>query len=76
MFQGGSSNSLGSLAAGSNLPDLNNYYTGPETVDAREVINRTRQRARSQSQDRSPIQKEDSSQSIRAESDEESIHDI
>ncbi|XP_020297209.1 homeobox protein B-H1 isoform X2 [Pseudomyrmex gracilis] len=76
MIQGGSSNSLGSLAAGSNLPDLNNYYTGPETVDAREVINRTRQRARSQSQDRSPIQKEDSSQSIRAESDEESIHDI
>ncbi|KAL6264794.1 hypothetical protein P5V15_004891 [Pogonomyrmex californicus] len=77
MIQAGPSNPLGSHAAGSNLPNLNNYYRdSPEIVDGREGINRTRQRDRSQSQERSPVQREDSPRSVRADSDEESIHDI
>lgn len=77
MIQAGPSNPLGPLATGSNLPNLNNYYRdSPEIVDGREGMNRTRQRDRSQSQDRSPVQREDSPRSIRADSDEESIHDI
>lgn len=77
MIQAGPSNPLGSLATGSNLPNLNNYYRdSPEIVDGRESMNRTRQRDRSQSQDRSPVQREDSPRSVRADSDEESIHDI
>lgn len=77
MIQAGPSNSLGSLAAGSNLSGMNNYYRdSPEVMDGRESMNRTRQRDRSQSQDRSPMQREDSPRSVRADSDEESIHDI
>ncbi|XP_014476608.1 PREDICTED: homeobox protein B-H2-like [Dinoponera quadriceps] len=78
MIQPGPSNPLGPLAtAGSNLSNLNNYYRdSPEIVDGREGMNRARQRERSQSQDRSPMQREDSPRSIRADSDEESIHDI
>lgn len=74
MIQAGPSNPLGGTA-GSNLPNLNNYYRdSPEMVDGREGMNRARQRERSQ--DRSPMQTEDSPRSIRADSDEESIHDI
>ena len=74
MIQAGPSNPLGPLAPSSNL---NNYYRdSPEIMDGREGMNRTRQRDRSQSQDRSPVQREDSPRSVRADSDEESIHDI
>lgn len=77
MIQAGPSNSLGVLATGANLPNLNNYYRdSPEMVDGREGMNRARQRDRSQSQERSPVQREDSPRSVRADSDEESIHDI
>ncbi|XP_070154988.1 homeobox protein B-H2 [Polyergus mexicanus] len=77
MIQAGPSNPLGTLAVSSNLSNLNNYYRdSPEIMDGREGINRTRQRDRSQSQDRSPIQREDSPRSVRADSDDESIHDI
>ncbi|XP_076278216.1 uncharacterized protein LOC143208048 [Lasioglossum baleicum] len=62
MLQPGPSNTIGSLTS-SNLSN-----------DARE--NRARQRDRSNSRDGSPIKREDSPQSIRADSDEESIHDI
>ncbi|KYN30456.1 Homeobox protein B-H1 [Trachymyrmex septentrionalis] len=74
MIQAGPSNPLGPLAPTSNL---NNYYRdSPEIMDGREGMNRTRQRDRSQSQDRSPVQRENSPRSVRADSDEESIHDI
>ncbi|KAH0953611.1 hypothetical protein HN011_000103, partial [Eciton burchellii] len=78
MIQAGPSNHLAGLGAGSSLPGLNNYYRdSPEMVDGREAMNRTRQRDRSESQDRSPMKREDSPRSIRcADSDEESIHDI
>jgi len=77
MIQAGPSNHLAGLGAGSSLPGLNNYYRdSPEMVDGREA-NRMRQRDRSESQDRSPMKREDSPRSIRcADSDEESIHDI
>lgn len=77
MIQAGPSNPLGSLATGSNLSNLNNYYRdSPEVVDGREGMNRARQRDRSESQDRSPVQREDSPHSVRADSDDESIHDV
>lgn len=77
MIQAGPSNPLGSLTASSNLSNLNNYYRdSPEIVDGREGMNRTQQRDRSLSQDRSPVQREDSPRSVRADSDDESIHDI
>lgn len=73
MLQAGPSNSIGSLTGNSSLPMANYYRVSPE----RENLNRSsRQRDRSSSRDRSPIQREDSPQSIRADSDEESIHDI
>nr|XP_034182234.1 homeobox protein B-H2-like [Osmia lignaria] len=73
MLQAGPSNSIGSLTGNSALPMVNYYRVSPE----RENLNRaSRQRDRSSSRDRSPIQREDSPQSIRADSDEESIHDI
>jgi len=78
MIQAGPSNHLAGLGAGSSLPGLNNYYRdSPEMVDGREAMNRTaRQRDRSESRDRSPMKREDSPRSVRADSDEESIHDI
>lgn len=77
--QAGPSNHLAGLAAtGTGLPNLNNYYRdSPEIVDGREAMNRTaRQRDRSESRDRSPMKRDDSPRSIKADSDEESIHDI
>ncbi|XP_033321933.2 uncharacterized protein LOC117218035 [Megalopta genalis] len=73
MLQPGPSNTIGSLTS-----NLTNYYRdSPEMMDGRERENRARQsRDRSNSRDGSPIKREDSPQSIRADSDEESIHDI
>lgn len=75
MLQAGPSNTIGSLAS-----NLGNYYRdSPDMVEGRERENMsraTRQRDRSNSGDRSPMRREDSPQSIRADSDEESIHDI
>ncbi|XP_031840944.1 uncharacterized protein LOC116430642 [Nomia melanderi] len=64
MLQPGPSNTIGSLAS-----NLSNYYRdSPDMIDGRENM--------SSSRDRSPLRREDSPQSIRADSDEESIHDI
>lgn len=76
MIQPGPSNPLGPLATGPNLPNSYTYRDSPEMIDGREGMSRTRQRDRSQSQDRSPVPREDSPRSVRADSDEESIHDI
>ncbi|XP_003699912.1 uncharacterized protein LOC100883050 [Megachile rotundata] len=71
MLQPGPSNTI--VTGNSGLPMANYYRDSPE----RENLNRaSRQRDRSNSRDRSPMQREDSPQSIRADSDEESIHDI
>ncbi|XP_076627042.1 uncharacterized protein LOC143344662 [Colletes latitarsis] len=76
MIQAGPSNTVGSLT--SNLANF--YRDSPDTIEGRERENlsrATRQRDRSNSCDRSPMRRgEDSPQSIRADSDEESIHDI
>ncbi|XP_053987509.1 homeobox protein B-H2-like [Hylaeus anthracinus] len=74
MLQAGPSNTIGSLT--SNLASY--YRDSPDTIEGRERENlrAIRQRDRSNSRDGSPIRREDSPQSIRADSDEESIHDI
>ncbi|XP_076232498.1 uncharacterized protein LOC143178001 [Calliopsis andreniformis] len=75
MLQAGPSNTMGSLT-----PNMANYYRdSPDIIEGRERENLSRvnrQRDRSNSRDTSPIKREDSPQSIRADSDEESIHDI
>ncbi|XP_015433668.1 PREDICTED: homeobox protein B-H2 [Dufourea novaeangliae] len=74
MLQPGPSNTIGSLAS-----NLSNYYRDcSDIIDGREreTISKVRQRDRSNSRDGSPLRREDSPQSIRADSDEESIHDI
>ncbi|CAK9821864.1 Homeobox protein B-H1 [Anthophora retusa] len=77
MLQAGPSNTIGSLTGNTGLTNLGSYYRdSPDMIEGRdrENLNRaTRQRDRSTS--RSP-KREDSPQSIRADSDEESIHDI
>lgn len=80
MLQAGPSNTIGSLTPSSGLSNLGNYYRdSPDMIEGRERENLSRvnrQRDRSNSRDTSPIRREDSPQSIRADSDEESIHDI
>ncbi|XP_066594814.1 barH-like 1 homeobox protein [Prorops nasuta] len=75
------SSQLASLAASSSLSSLSSYYReSPEVVDGRERENReprdSMRRDRSKSRERSPLRRADSPQSIRAASDDESIHDI
>lgn len=71
MIQAGPSNNPLAPLVGPNLSNLNNYYrNSPELMD------QTRQRDRSHSQDRSPMQREDSPHTVRADSDDESIHDV
>ncbi|XP_023288908.1 homeobox protein B-H1-like, partial [Orussus abietinus] len=80
MMLAGPSTPLGTLAASSSLSTLSNYYRdSPESVEAREreTLDRANMaRGRSRSLERTPPPREDSPQSIRADSDEESIHDI
>lgn len=82
MMMAGPSASLGSLAASSSLSSLSSYYNreSPEILqEAREREHHERatiQRARSKSIERSPPPREDSPQSNRVDSDDESIHDI
>ncbi|XP_017886056.1 homeobox protein B-H2 [Ceratina calcarata] len=72
MLQAGPSNTIGSLNSG--MSNLGSYYRdSPDMIEGRDRERATRQRDRSTS--RSP-KREDSPQSIRADSDEESIHDI
>lgn len=77
MLQAGPSNTIGSMTANSGLSNLGSFYRDcPDMVEGRDRENLsrgTRQRERSAS--RSP-KRVDSPQSIRADSDEESIHDI
>ncbi|CAK9810218.1 Homeobox protein B-H1 [Anthophora quadrimaculata] len=77
MLQAGPSNTIGSLTGNTGLTNLGSYYRdSPDMIEGRDRENlsrATRQRDRSTS--RSP-KREDSPQSIRADSDEESIHDI
>ncbi|KAF7414504.1 hypothetical protein HZH68_002993 [Vespula germanica] len=84
ILAGPSAGPFGSLAASSSLSSLSNYYRdSPEMVDERERESRkerkdreTMQRDRSRSREGSPIRREDTPESIKADSDEESIHDI
>lgn len=82
MMLAGPSAPLGSLAASSSLSSLSNYYNRESSdvlqdVREREHLERkTIQRARSKSLERSPPPTEDSPQSNRIDSDDESIHDI
>ncbi|XP_043275461.1 homeobox protein B-H1-like [Venturia canescens] len=77
----GPSAPLGNLAASSSLSTLSNYYNleSPEVLDARERERLERamiQRSRSKSLERTPPPREDTPQSVRADSDDESINDI
>ncbi|XP_046828321.1 homeobox protein B-H1-like [Vespa crabro] len=84
ILAGPSAGPFGSLAASSSLSSLSNYYRdSPDMVDERERESRkerkdreTMQRDRSRSREGSPIRREDTPESIKADSDEESIHDI
>ncbi|CAL7947800.1 unnamed protein product [Xylocopa violacea] len=77
MLQAGPSNTIGSLTANTGLSNLGGYYRdSPDVMESRErEILRRATRQRDRSADRSS-KREDSPQSIRADSDEESIHDI
>ncbi|KAI4503591.1 hypothetical protein M0802_000994 [Mischocyttarus mexicanus] len=84
ILAGPSAGPFGSLAASSSLSSLSNYYRdSPEMVDERDRDSRkdrkdreTMQRDRSRSREGSPIRREDTPESIKPDSDEESIHDI
>ena len=77
MLQAGPSNSIGSLTANSGLSNLGSYYReSPDMAEGREREHLSRaSRQRDRSTSRSP-KREDSPQSIRADSDDESINDI
>ncbi|XP_074112282.1 barH-like 1 homeobox protein [Cotesia typhae] len=81
MLAGPSANvPLGNLAASSSLSSLSSYYNreSPEIMPdrEREHLERVALRARSKSLERSPPPRDDSPQSNRNDSDDESINDI
>ncbi|XP_008547348.1 barH-like 1 homeobox protein [Microplitis demolitor] len=84
MLAGPSANvPLGNLAASSSLSSLSSYYNreSPEMMQdprerEREHLERAAMRARSKSLERSPPPRDDSPQSNRNDSDDESINDI
>ncbi|XP_034950722.1 homeobox protein ceh-31-like [Chelonus insularis] len=82
MLTAGPSATLGSLAASSSLSNLSSYYNreSPEIMqDPRDREHMERiamERTRSKSLERSPPPREDSPRSERADSDDESIHDV
>ncbi|XP_046592808.1 homeobox protein B-H1 [Neodiprion lecontei] len=80
MMLAGPSAPLGTLAASSSLSSLSSYYrASPDTLDARdrETLERASVGRASRSPERStPPPREDTPQSVRAESDDESIHDV
>lgn len=80
MIMAGPSTTLGSLAASSSLSNLSSFYRdSPEIMDPRERENLEQSvmsRDRSKSLERISPPREDSPNSIKAESDEESINDV
>ncbi|XP_031775970.1 homeobox protein B-H2 [Apis florea] len=77
MLQAGPSNAIASLTTGSGMQGgLGGYYRdSPDIMEGREREHLSRAALRQRSASRSP-KREDSPQSIRADSDDESIHDI